>query len=128
MSKGIPTDAQIREKMEEMTQVFHFKTMSTEQFVAVLSDKFNGVVDLTSKKKYIETTIGEIIDSVDCDDDDQPAAREEEESISEANIADHATVSSNDEAIMITAQNSAMYDRGNTFALHAALWKSFLGG
>ena len=86
MSKVIPTDAQLREKMEEMTQVVGLETMSTDQFVAVLSDKFNGVVDLTSKKKFIETTMGEIIDSMDCDDDDHPAARGEEESISEEEL------------------------------------------
>ena len=49
------------------------------------------------------------------------------ESIYSVQAGANATVSLNDEAIMITAQNSAMYDRGNTFALHAALWKSFLG-
>ena len=68
MSKVIPTDAQLREKMEEMTQVVE-ESISEEElqcghFVAVLSDKFNGVVDLTSKKKFIETTMGEIIDSI----------------------------------------------------------------
>jgi hypothetical protein len=90
MSKVIPTDVQLREKMEEMTQVV-VESISEEElqcghFVAVLSDKFNGVVDLTSKKKFIETTMGEIIDSMDCDDDDHPAARGEEESISEEEL------------------------------------------
>jgi len=83
MSEGIPTDAQIREKMEEMMQVVDLETMSTKQFIAALSDKFNGV-DLSSKKKYIKATITEIIDSMESDDDDQPAAAsEEEESSSE---------------------------------------------
>ena len=64
-------------------QVVDLETMSTKQFIAALSDKFNGV-DLSSKKKYIKATITEIIDSMESDDDDQPAAAsEEDESSSE---------------------------------------------
>ena len=67
-------------------QVVDLETMSTKQFIAALSDKFNGV-DLSSKKKYIKATITEIIDSMESDDDDQPAAAsEEEESSSEEEV------------------------------------------
>ena len=64
--------------IEEMMKVVDLETMSTKQFIAALSDKFNGV-DLSSKKKYIKATITEIIDSMESDDDDdQPAAASEE--------------------------------------------------
>lgn len=44
-------------------------TLSIKQFIATLSEKFDGV-DLSSKKKFIKATITEILDAMGADDDD----------------------------------------------------------
>jgi len=69
---SIPSDAQIRERMEEMMKVVDLETMSTKQFIAALSSKLGGSepVDLSAKKKFIKATITEIIDAMENDDDD----------------------------------------------------------
>jgi hypothetical protein len=58
----LPTDAQICTKMEALMKTVDLNTMSTKQFIAALSDKFGGV-DLSSKKKFIEATIMDILDA-----------------------------------------------------------------
>ena len=75
----IPSDTEIRKEMEQLMQTVNLETMSTKQFIATLSEKFNGA-DLTSKKKYIKATITEIIDSMQDSDDE---SSEEEDSSSE---------------------------------------------
>ena len=44
-------------------------TLSIKQFIATLSEKFGGA-DLSSKKKFIKSTITEILDAMGADDDD----------------------------------------------------------
>ena len=58
-------------------------TISTKQFIAALSEKFGGV-DLSSKKKFIKTSITEILDAMggdeeDDDDDSSSSSSSEEE-------------------------------------------------
>lgn len=65
----IPSDAQIRSVMEEMMKVVDLETMSTKQFIAELSTKLDNV-DLSTKKKFIKTTITEIIDVMEQGDQD----------------------------------------------------------
>ena len=79
----IPSDTEIRKEMEQLMQTVNLETMSTKQFIATLSEKFNGA-DLSSKKKYIKATITEIIDSMQDSDDesseeDSSSSEEEEE-------------------------------------------------
>jgi len=68
----LPTDAQICTKMEALMKTVDLNTMSTKQFIAALSHKFGGV-DLSSKKKFIKTTITEILDAMGGDDEDDDA-------------------------------------------------------
>jgi upstream activation factor subunit UAF30 len=69
----IPPDDKIRTQMEDMMKVVDLETMSTKQFIAALSAKFDGA-DLSTRKKFIKATITEIIDSMakeaECDDSD----------------------------------------------------------
>ena len=77
----IPSDTEIRKEMEQLMQTVNLETMSTKQFIATLSEKFNGA-DLSSKKKYIKATITEIIDSMQDSDDEsseEDSSSEEEE-------------------------------------------------
>jgi len=77
----LPTDAQIRTKMEALMKTVNLNTMSTKQFIAALSDKFGGV-DLSSKKKFIKVTITEILDAMggdEEDDGDSSSSNDEEE-------------------------------------------------
>ncbi|KAL7471193.1 hypothetical protein ACHAXS_011511 [Conticribra weissflogii] len=78
---SLPSEAEIREKMEILMKSVDLETMSTKQFIAALSNQFGGV-DLSEKKKFIKATITEIIDSMeneDNDDDDEEDDEEEED-------------------------------------------------
>lgn len=74
----LPTDAQIRQQMEELMKAVDLETMSTKQFIAALSIKFGGT-DLSSKKKFIKANITEIIDAMEKDGsgDDDGASEDE---------------------------------------------------
>lgn len=65
----LPTDAEIRSKMESLLKTVDLNTMGVKQFIAALSDKFGGV-DLSSKKKFIKNSITEILDAMAKDEDD----------------------------------------------------------
>lgn len=83
---SIPSDAQIREEMEDLMKVVDLETMSTKQFIAALSSKFGGV-DLSAKKKFIKATITEIIDAMEKDDsDDDDDAGDDESSEEEVHL------------------------------------------
>lgn len=56
----LPSDDAIRSKMQEIMKTVDLETMSTKQFITVLSAQFGGV-DLTSKKQFIKDSITEII-------------------------------------------------------------------
>ncbi len=80
MTDVLPSDDQIRQKMEELMKIVDLETMSTNQFIAALSTHFGGV-DLSSKKKYIKVSITEIIDSMtrENDEDSEDESVEEED-------------------------------------------------
>lgn len=86
MSDYLPSDGEIRQQMEVLMKQVDLETMSTKQFIAALSEKFDGA-DLSSKKKFIKATITDIIDSMEKknggDDDDES---EEESSESEDEV------------------------------------------
>eukprot|EP00985_Skeletonema_marinoi_P014107 scaffold7083_cov137-Skeletonema_marinoi.AAC.1 len=65
---NLPTDAEIRSKMESLIKTVDLNTMSTKQFIAALSDKFDGA-DLSSKKKFIKGAITEILDAMGDEED-----------------------------------------------------------
>jgi upstream activation factor subunit UAF30 len=66
---NLPTDEQIRIQMESLMKTVDLNTLSIKQFIAALSEKFGGA-DLSSKKKFIKSTITEILDAMGADDDD----------------------------------------------------------
>eukprot|EP00569_Conticribra_weissflogii_P002114 CAMPEP_0171345612 /NCGR_PEP_ID=MMETSP0878-20121228/22088_1 /TAXON_ID=67004 /ORGANISM="Thalassiosira weissflogii, Strain CCMP1336" /LENGTH=334 /DNA_ID=CAMNT_0011849073 /DNA_START=87 /DNA_END=1091 /DNA_ORIENTATION=+ len=75
---SLPSEAEIREKMEILMKSVDLETMSTKQFIAALSNQFGGV-DLSEKKKFIKATITEIIDSMENEDKEDEDDEEEEE-------------------------------------------------
>lgn len=77
---NLPTDAEIRSKMESLIKTVDLNTMSTKQFIAALSDKFDGA-DLSSKKKFIKGAITEILDAMGDEEDngDGDSSSSEEE-------------------------------------------------
>eukprot|EP00573_Skeletonema_grethae_P006635 CAMPEP_0201700720 /NCGR_PEP_ID=MMETSP0578-20130828/29612_1 /ASSEMBLY_ACC=CAM_ASM_000663 /TAXON_ID=267565 /ORGANISM="Skeletonema grethea, Strain CCMP 1804" /LENGTH=316 /DNA_ID=CAMNT_0048187831 /DNA_START=63 /DNA_END=1013 /DNA_ORIENTATION=+ len=76
----LPTDAEIRSKMESLIKTVDLNTMSIKQFIAALSDKFGGV-NLSSRKKFIKSSITEILDAAndEGDDGDGSSSSDEEE-------------------------------------------------
>mmetsp|Transcript_20612 Transcript_20612/g.44776 ORF Transcript_20612/g.44776 Transcript_20612/m.44776 type:complete len:324 (+) Transcript_20612:165-1136(+) len=81
----LPTDAQIRQQMEELMKVVDLETMSTKQFIAALSTKFGGA-DLSSKKKFIKANITEIIDTMEKDGSGDDDSGSEDESSEEEEV------------------------------------------
>lgn len=76
----LPSDAEIRSKMESLIKTVNLNTMTSKQFIAALSEKFGGV-DLSSRKKFIKSSITEILDAManDEDDDDGDSSSSDEE-------------------------------------------------
>lgn len=78
----LPSDAEIRSKMESLIKTVNLNTMTSKQFIAALSEKFGGV-DLSSRKKFIKSSITEILDAMandeDDDDGDSSSSSDEEE-------------------------------------------------
>ena len=65
----IPTDAEIRSKMEALLKTVDLNSLSIKQFIATLSEKFGGA-DLRSKKKFIKSSITEILDAMGGDEEE----------------------------------------------------------
>eukprot|EP00985_Skeletonema_marinoi_P006387 scaffold2762_cov168-Skeletonema_marinoi.AAC.1 len=59
----LPTDAEILSKMESLLKTSDLDVMTTTQFIAALSDEFDGA-DLSSRKKLIVDAIKEFIDDM----------------------------------------------------------------
>ena len=109
----IPSDAQIRSVMEEMMKVVDLETMSTKQFIAALSTKLDNV-DLSTKKKFIKTTITEIIDEMEQGDQDD-ARREGQIN----NNDDGSSSDDDDDDDAFNAIDLKPKKRGNTGGLSA---------
>lgn len=67
-STDLPSDKAIREKMEKLVLTVDIETITTKQFIAMLSQGFGGV-DLGPKKKYIKSTLTEVLDALERDDE-----------------------------------------------------------
>ncbi|KAL7498511.1 hypothetical protein ACHAWT_006303 [Skeletonema menzelii] len=66
---NLPTDAEIRSKMEALLKTVDLNSLSIKQFIATLSEKFGGA-DLRSKKKFIKSSITEILDAMGGDEEE----------------------------------------------------------
>jgi len=64
--------------MEKVVLTVNLDTMTTNDFVALLSKNLGGV-DLTSKEKFIRANVTEILDSMDGDEDEEDEQEESEE-------------------------------------------------
>ena len=73
---NLPSDEVIRSKMEALMKTVDLETMSTKQFIRVLSSEFGGI-DLSSKKRFIKETITDIIDAMDQADAVEESEEEE---------------------------------------------------
>jgi len=62
-----PSDTAIREKMKILVPQVDLQTITTKQFIRMLSEQMGGT-DLASRKKYIKATLTEILDEMDNSD------------------------------------------------------------
>jgi upstream activation factor subunit UAF30 len=74
----VPSDAAIRAKMEKLVPQVDLETITTKQFIVMLSNHMGGV-DLSSRKKYIKATLTEVLDDMDNSDDDESESEDEKE-------------------------------------------------
>mmetsp|Transcript_14532 Transcript_14532/g.17201 ORF Transcript_14532/g.17201 Transcript_14532/m.17201 type:complete len:328 (-) Transcript_14532:106-1089(-) len=63
MTASLPSDAAIRSKMEMLVPTVDLETITTKQFIVMLSKGMGGA-DLSSKKKYIKATLTEVLDAM----------------------------------------------------------------
>mmetsp|Transcript_24692 Transcript_24692/g.35905 ORF Transcript_24692/g.35905 Transcript_24692/m.35905 type:complete len:332 (+) Transcript_24692:93-1088(+) len=77
-----PPDHVIRAKMEKLVAKVDLETMTTKQFISLLSKKMGGA-DLSKKKKFIKASITEILDAMAEEEEDSASSGEEEEESSE---------------------------------------------
>ena len=68
LSENLPADESIRSMMEKLVRQVDLKTVTTKQFIVMLSQEMGGQ-DLSKKKQYIKSTLTEILDAMDNDDD-----------------------------------------------------------
>jgi len=78
VSLSMPSEELIRSTMEKLVRRIDIKTVTTKQFIAMLSQEMDGK-DLTEKKKYIKDTLTEILDAMDNDEDTEVEEEEEED-------------------------------------------------
>ncbi len=82
MAENVPSENEIRKKMEKLVPTVNLETVTTKQFIKLLSKKM-GDVKLSSKKKFIKKTLTEIIDAMEAAKSDESApsssSSEEEE-------------------------------------------------
>ena len=63
MTASVPSNAAIRTKMEMLVPTVDLETITTKQFIVMLSTGMGGA-DLSSKKKYIKATLTEVLDAM----------------------------------------------------------------
>uniref|UniRef100_A0A7S2U805 DM2 domain-containing protein n=1 Tax=Attheya septentrionalis TaxID=420275 RepID=A0A7S2U805_9STRA len=81
-----PSDEDIRLKMEELVPKVNLETMTTKQFMALLSKKMGGS-KLSHKKKFIKQSITEILDAMDDEEtEEQDTVSDEDESEEEIEV------------------------------------------
>lgn len=72
----VPGEAPIRSQMEILVKKVDLETITTKQFIKLLSAEFGGV-DLSSKKAYIKSTLTEVLDAMDDDKTDDEETEDE---------------------------------------------------
>jgi upstream activation factor subunit UAF30 len=81
-----PSDEDIRLKMEELVPKVNLETMTTKQFMSLLSKKMGGY-KLSHKKKFIKQAITEILDAMDDEEnEEQDTGSDEDESEEEIEV------------------------------------------
>lgn len=81
----VPDEPSIRKQMEALVKTVDLETITTKQFIRLLSAKMGGA-NLSSKKAYIKSTLTEVLDAMDdesdgnaSDDETEDESDEEEE-------------------------------------------------
>lgn len=77
MTASVPSDAAIRSKMEMLVPTVDLETITTKQFIVMLSTGMGGA-DLSSKKKYIKATLTEVLDAMSGNEESADEESEEE--------------------------------------------------
>jgi len=71
MEDALPEDADIRKEMEKLVQNIDIESITTKQFIKMLSKAMG--VDLKQKKKYIKGALTEVLDAMENDSDEEEA-------------------------------------------------------
>lgn len=71
MADALPEDADIRKEMEKLVQNIDIESITTKQFIKMLSKTMG--VDLKPKKKYIKGALTEVLDAMENDSDEEEA-------------------------------------------------------
>jgi len=69
MGDALPEDADIRKEMEKLVQNIDIESITTKQFIKMLSKAMG--VDLKQKKKYIKGALTEVLDAMENDSDEE---------------------------------------------------------
>eukprot|EP01083_Nonionella_stella_P266046 900469_1 len=69
MADVLPEDADIRKEMEKLVQNIDIESITTKQFIKMLSKTMG--VDLKQKKKYIKGALTEVLDAMENDSDEE---------------------------------------------------------
>jgi len=69
MEDALPEDADIRKEMEKLVQNIDIESITTKQFIKMLSKAMG--VDLKQKKKYIKGALTEVLDAMENDSDEE---------------------------------------------------------
>ncbi len=75
---ALPADAAIRTQMEALVKKVDLETITTKQFIKMLSAEMGGV-NLAPKKAYIKSTLTEVLDAMDEDESDEETEDESDE-------------------------------------------------
>lgn len=78
MAAAIPSDADIKRRMEALVPKVDLETITTKQFITMLANDMGGV-DLSSRKKYIKATLTEVLDAMDESGDEESESESESE-------------------------------------------------
>jgi len=78
MTASVPSNAAIRTKMEMLVPTVDLETITTKQFIVMLSTGMGGA-DLSSKKKYIKATLTEVLDAMSGNEESADESEQEKE-------------------------------------------------
>lgn len=73
MADTLPEDADIRKEMEKLVQNIDIESITTKQFIKMLSKAMG--VDLKQKKKYIKGALTEVLDAMENESDEEEAPK-----------------------------------------------------